>query len=150
VPDKEWLASIYYADTGGFERFYKQVGFLGLVGEGELGEEGGRAGGLGRGREEKGGGRGGVDGGEGGGRRVREVQGDNLQPQLCLEVAAGELAVFVSSNVMPQHMALADTTAHMFQDCIISTNSRNFSISAINVHDPGSAAASKNDTLSSD
>ena len=28
VPDKEWLASIYYADTGGFERFYKQVGII--------------------------------------------------------------------------------------------------------------------------
>lgn len=24
VPDKEWLASIYYSDTGGFERLYKQ------------------------------------------------------------------------------------------------------------------------------
>jgi hypothetical protein len=26
VPDKEWLASVYYSDTGGFERLYKQVG----------------------------------------------------------------------------------------------------------------------------
>lgn len=25
IPDKEWLASIYYSDTGGFERFYQEV-----------------------------------------------------------------------------------------------------------------------------
>jgi hypothetical protein len=25
IPDKEWLAAIIYADTGGFERFYKEV-----------------------------------------------------------------------------------------------------------------------------
>jgi hypothetical protein len=25
IPDKEWLAAIMYADTGGFERFYKEV-----------------------------------------------------------------------------------------------------------------------------
>ena len=26
APSKEWLASVIYADTGGFERFYQQVG----------------------------------------------------------------------------------------------------------------------------
>jgi hypothetical protein len=26
MPDKEWIACVYYADTGGFERLYKEVG----------------------------------------------------------------------------------------------------------------------------
>lgn len=33
VPDKEWLAAAIYADTGGFERLYQQVGWLKLFGQ---------------------------------------------------------------------------------------------------------------------
>jgi hypothetical protein len=31
VPDKEWLAALIYADTGGYERLLPEVGFPGAL-----------------------------------------------------------------------------------------------------------------------